>query len=75
MHLLLLLSCLVLGVLSYPTWTCQTYKNVFPYLKMEAEPALKMPCLITKIDNGHSSYRKIQQDATVYQNFIIPYLY
>jgi hypothetical protein len=75
MHLVLLLSCLVLGIFTYPTWTSQTNKNIFPYLKMEAEPAPKMPCLITKIDNGHSSHIKIQQDATVYQNFIIPYLY
>jgi hypothetical protein len=65
----------VLGILTYPTWTCQTNKNIFPYLKMEAQAAPKMPRFITKTDNGHSSHRKIQQDATAYQNFIIPYLY
>jgi len=26
-------------------------------------------------NNEECSYRKIQQDATMYQNFIIPYLY
>jgi len=59
MHLVLLLSCLLLGISTYPTWTCQTNKNIFPYLKTEAEPAPRMPRLTTKLDNEHSPKQKI----------------
>jgi len=31
--------------------------------------------VVYKTSELYNSYRKIQQDATVYQNFIIPYLY
>ena len=54
MHLVLLLSCLVLDILTYRTWTCQTNQNIVPYLETEADPAPKMPRLITKLDNEHS---------------------